>query len=118
MASIPSLQSGSTVQYPLTTTRTYSTKVIQFIDGTEQRFAQTSKGRTRWTVSLRDLTASEVEDWGLFAAQSTVANQEFVFQDPVTGETHTKCRLSADPISIEHLDEQRAQLSLTVIEVE
>jgi hypothetical protein len=116
MPNLPSLQSGSTVQYPFVTSLRYSTGIIRFVDGSEQRFSHTRGVHRTWTVGLRDLNPSEIEAVAAFATSSD--KQAFTFYDPVTGEVHSQCTLLAQPVTVEHADEQRAHLSLTIVEVE
>lgn len=116
MPNLPSLQSGSTVQYPFVTSLRYSTGIIRFVDGSEQRFSQTGDAQRTWTVALRDLNPSETEAVAAFVESSD--NQAFTFHDPVTGEVHSQCRLFVEPVAVEYADEQRAHLSLTIVEAE
>jgi hypothetical protein len=89
------------------------------VDGSEQRFMLTKDAKRSWKIPLKDLTPAETEALRAFAKQTVGGgNQMFTFHDPVTGEVHGQCRLLAEPVLIEHTDEQRAQLSLTVVEVD
>jgi len=117
MPNLPSLQTGSTVQYPFVTSLKYSTEIIRFVDGSEQRFSQSGNVHRAWNVEFRDLTPSETEAIAAFVEDSTSTNQEFAFHDPVTGEVHSHCRLAAERVPVQHAGEKRSNLWLTIKEV-
>jgi hypothetical protein len=115
MPTLPLLRSGSSVQYPFVTRHKCTTEIIRFIDGSEQRFTQAGATRT-WKISLSDLMPEEVIALDAFAQSNLANNDRFTFHDPVSGDVLNQCNLATEPIEIEHVGEQRASLSLIVIE--
>lgn len=59
MASFPALRSGQVTMYGATRERVYSTKVVRFVNDTEQRWAETA-GLARFI-----LTFTHIDGWDL-----------------------------------------------------
>lgn len=99
MASFPALKTGAVAQYPSDRARRYSTQVLRFLDGSEQRFAGFGAPLKRWLIRLQLL--DEVELTGLeefFAEQSGEAGT-FTFTDPWDGTVYVNCSFEGDTMT-------------------
>ena len=98
MASFPLLKTGVEAQYPLVTQTQYVTDVVQFVDGTEQRFPRYAAPLLKWTVSLTLLDEGESNATLLFFRTLRGINGAFSFTDPVSGTVYDDCSFVADSI--------------------
>ena len=56
----PTLKTGAVMQYPGKRTLQFSTDVVRFLDGTEQRYRDYPSVLHRWTIQLDLLDESEL----------------------------------------------------------
>jgi phage-related protein len=99
VASFPALKTGAVAQYPSDRTRRFSTQVLRFLDGREQRFAGFGAPLKRWLIRLELLDESElagIEDF--FVEQGGQAGT-FTFTDPWDGTVHTNCSFDGDTMT-------------------
>ena len=61
MASFPLLKTGAVGQYPSSREVSFSTEVMRFVDGGEQRFRELRAPVLRWTIHLHNVDAAELE---------------------------------------------------------
>lgn len=59
-AAFPLLKTGAVVQYPATKTTQYSSFVVRFTDGGDQRYRQYTPALQRWTIKLSLLDEGEL----------------------------------------------------------
>jgi hypothetical protein len=72
------------------------TDVVQFIDGTEQRFPRYSAPLVRWTVSLDLLDEAELNATLLFFRAQRGMSGTFSFTDPASGTVYPGCTFVSD----------------------
>jgi hypothetical protein len=89
----PELKTGSVSQYPGCVAVVRPLRVMQFLDGTEQRFARRGRARRRWQVQLERLDEGEMALVNRFLAAQQGGAQEFAFTDPLSGQEFARCRL-------------------------
>ena len=116
MASFPLLNSGSVTQYPSSFATGQAVQVIQFLDGSDQRFLNQGRQLRRWEVNLSLLTDAEI-----FAIEDFFNNQSgdysvFSFPDPLTGTDVLNCRLGGPELALEFNNVNSSSTSLWVIE--
>lgn len=102
MASFPALKTGAVAQYPSDRTRRFSTQVLRFLDGGEQRFAGFGAPLKRWLIRLELLDETELaglEDF--FVSQSGQAGT-FTFTDPWDGTVHANCSFEGDTMTADY----------------
>ena len=116
MSVFPLLKTGAVLQYPATRVIENSTCVLQFLDGTEQRFRDYQSPMRRWTVRLDLLDESEMAAMEEFFLSEQGASGSFSFTDPWDGSTHPNCSLEGDAIAIEFEDLMRGRTTLVVKE--
>ena len=98
MTTFPLLRTGVEVQYPLVTGTQFATDVVQFIDGTEQRFPRYAAPLQTWTVNLSLLDEAELNSALLFFRANRGISGTFSFTDPVDGTVYSKCSFVSDSV--------------------
>ena len=111
MAVFPKLATGAVTQYPATRTVEHRTRVIQYVDGSEQRISRRSSGIRRWILKLDRLTEREANDVLSFFGEVRGRAEHFDFEDPSTGEIVPDCRFDQDDIAIDFTDVMRARVA-------
>ncbi len=96
MASFPTLSTGAIAQYPLGCTQQFATDVLQFTDGTEQRYRRFAAPLRQWTLRFSMLTETEMAALLEFFQQRQGAAETFSFTDPNTGAVYPGCRFASD----------------------
>jgi phage-related protein len=84
MSSFPVLSTGAVAQYPASRTFECATRVLVFVDGSEQRFRQTASPERRWTIRLEKLNDEEMAAIEAFLAGRQGSYGSFAFTDPWT----------------------------------
>jgi len=98
MPSFPVLSTGAVMQYPAARSRRYSTNIVEFLDGTEQRYRDFGTAYHRWSISLAGLDESEIQSIRVFFDELEGRVQEFSFTDPWDGVVYPKCRIESDSL--------------------
>jgi hypothetical protein len=110
----PVLKTGALAQYPATRTLEYKTDVIEFTDGTEQRYRQRGARVNRWVVRLELLDETEMSRLAEFFNAAAGRAGTFEFKDPWTGAVHTNCSLEIDELTAELAGEMRVGTALVI----
>jgi hypothetical protein len=116
MADFPTLKTGAVVQYPAERSLGYSTDVLSFIDGSEQRFRSYGAPLKRWIVRLELLDEAEMKQLEKFFEASQGSLGGFQFTDPWDGTVHSDCSLGEDEMTIEFSAEQQGKTVLVIRE--
>ena len=103
MALFPRLSTGAVAQYPAKRVLDYTTRVIQYLDGTEQRIGRRASAIRRWSIKLDQLTERELSDILIFFSQHQGRAEEFDFEDPWSGLVIEHCRFEQDDVVAELL---------------
>lgn len=101
MTNFPRLKTGAIAQYPLGRGIEYRTEVLEFTDGSEQRFRLSPRGRRRWQINLTLLDEGELAALTEFFYSRQGRAQVFRFTDPVTEELIENCRFASPDIRLE-----------------
>jgi FAD/FMN-containing dehydrogenase len=115
MPSFPALKTGAVAQYPAKRQIRFSTQVVEFIDGTEQRFREYTQALRRWVIRLDLLDATEVQALATFF-DSVGPVSPFSFTDPWDGSIHPNCVIEGGEFTAEWLDEFNGRTELTIRE--
>jgi hypothetical protein len=91
MAEFPQLKTGAFCQYPLARRERFSTEVIRFGDGAEQRYRSFKVGLREWVIGLELLTDTEMAAIESFYWANGGAAGTFEFTDPFDNVTHDTC---------------------------
>jgi len=115
-AAFPVLKTGAVVQYPATKTTQYSSFVVRFMDGNDQRYRQYAPALQRWTIKLNLLDEGE-----LYALDQFFKTQEggfgtFSFVDPWTQTAYPNCSFEQDVLPYQLTEASRGTLSVVVVE--
>src|SRR5690349_20949105 len=103
MDSFPLLSSGAVSQYPTETLLGQGIGIIQFLDGSDQRFLHTGRSLRRWRIELSLLSDTEVASLELFFKAHKGMFSPFVFTDPGMNTTVPNCRFAISEINTEYL---------------
>jgi Conserved hypothetical protein 2217 (DUF2460) len=116
MTDFPVLKTGAVIQYPAEKAIRFSTQVIRFVDGSEQRFRDFDVSLRRWIIRLDTLDETELGALrNLFRTQRGAAGT-FSFTDPWDGTTYDKCNLESDEMVEDFLNEGKSRTTLVVRE--
>lgn len=116
MSAFPILKTGATLQYPAQRATEFSTTVVQFVDGSEQRFRGYQTPLKQWTIHLDLLDETELHTLREFFRTQSGAAENFSFTDPWDGTVYPNCSLSGNEIAEELDDTEQGKTTLTVSE--
>jgi hypothetical protein len=116
MANFPLLKTGAVAQYPLIRTVRYSTCVLRFVDGTEQRFREHNSPVRRWVIRLDLLDEEELSRIDEFFVSEQGHLGDFSFTDPWDGMEYPSCSLENDIAELSFHGPARGTATLTVKE--
>ena len=114
MANFPLLKTGAVVQYPVTRKLRFSTQVLRFLDGTEQRFREFPSSVRKWVVHLDLLDETEVADIEDFFLSTQGRLGMFSFTDPWDGVEYPNCSLEDDQFEFSLPDRAKGALTLVI----
>lgn len=109
MATFPLLTTGAVTQYPSGRRLTYSTNVMRFIDGSEQRFRELGQPVRTWVIRLHSLSAEEMSVIESFFDAMQGEFGSFKFIDPWDGTEYQDCSFDQETLSALVLNESRIQ---------
>lgn len=96
---LPALKTGAPAQYPSSKSVSYSSYVVKFLDGSDQRYRNYSVPLTQWSFPLAMLDDSEMTLLGQFFAGQQGQYGSFSLYDPWTQTEHASCSFSQDTIT-------------------
>src|SRR5579864_5521225 len=109
MSAFPILKTGAVLQYPAQREVRFSTTVLRFIDGSEQRFRNYQTPLHRWTIRLDLLDESELHQLREFFRTQGGAAGSFAFTDPWDGTNYVNCNIEDDTMIETLLDESNGK---------
>src|SRR5215469_12574722 len=101
MASFPLLKTGVVAQYPTDRQRNFSTQVVRFLDGSEQRFPAYGAPLRVWTIHYELLDESELAAIEQFFESEGGRAGTFSFTDPFDGTVHASCSFGNDELALQ-----------------
>ena len=116
MSQFPTLKTGAVMQYPAQKNVQFSTTVVRFMDGSEQRFRLYPTVLHSWTVQLSLLDESELHQLREFFRGQNGQFGSFTFTDPWDSTVHSTCSLETDDMSDTLQDVADGKASLTIRE--
>ncbi len=116
MPDFPTLKTGAVLQYPARRTSDFSTRVMRFLDGTEQRFRLWPKQLRTWIVRLELLTEEELSNLRDFYRDRSGQGQSFRFVDPWDGNEYPTCTFDTEDFEAVLRGEGRGDLALIIRE--
>lgn len=116
MGAFPSLKTGVVAQYPADRQQNFSTQVLRFLDGSEQRFPSYGGTLRRWVIRLDLLDEGELTNLeAFFLAQGGRAGT-FSFTDPFDATVYANCSFDADELALTFGGPQDGKTSVTIKE--
>jgi hypothetical protein len=116
MSAFPKLKTGAVAQYPASRSLRFQNQVLRFVDGTEQRYRDSSGLQRNWVISLDQLDEGEMAAIDEFFAQNQGRLGSFEFTDPWDGSVHANCSFATDDLILTCIAEMQGRASLTVME--
>jgi hypothetical protein len=116
MISFPRLKTGAVAQYPSSRTMAFSTQVMRFLDGSEQRYREQQGLLRRWVIRLDLLDDEERQRIQEFMEGVRGRCQMFAFEDPWSGATVPNCSLDNDELVVTAEAEGRSSAVMVVKE--
>jgi hypothetical protein len=114
MGDFPVLKTGAVIQYPAIRAIEYSTRVLRFLDGTEQRFRDYGAPVLRWVIRLDLLDEEEMAKLEDFFRSEQGRTGTFTFTDPWDSTEHPNCSLDNDWIQLRFGGPGRGSTGLVV----
>lgn len=114
MVSFPYLKTGAVAQFPSKKNIDYSTDVLQFVDGKEQRFRSYRSHALKWIISLKDIDEGEVQNIRQFIAEQAGMNGTFSFTDPWDGTVYENCSFDSDEVVFQMLSHSSCQTEIII----
>lgn len=93
MNEFPLLKTGAVMQYPALRSLRFSTQVMRFLDGSEQRYREFSGPLRRWLIRLTALDEEEMEALEAFFVSEQGGYGTFSFVDPWDEAEYADCSL-------------------------
>jgi len=116
MANFPALKTGAVAQYGSDRSRQFSTQVLRFLDGSEQRFPGYGTPLLQWVIRLDLLDESELENLELFFENLGGRAGTFSFTDPWDGTVYPSCSLGSDDLELQFQEVARGATQVVVKE--
>src|SRR5581483_10518443 len=91
MTMFPVLKTSAVAQYPFSSGTSFSTEVLRFVDGSEQRYSNYGQPVRRWAIHLDLLDEGELSAMRQFFRSQAGMVGRFAFIDPVTGTQYGNC---------------------------
>ena len=116
MANFPALKCGAVTQYPTDRSRNFSTGVLLFVDGAEQRFPRYKSELKRWTIRLAVLDEGELQQVEQFFQEQVGRAGTFGFTDPWDSTAYLNCSFELDSCTGTYSDQSRNATEITILE--
>lgn len=105
------------MQYPAVRDVEFSTEVLEFIDGSEQRYRNFSSPLMRWVVRLDQLDDDEMAHMEDFYVAEQGPFGTFSFTDPWDGTEYAECSFENPDVLAEYMEYHNGRIRLVVRQV-
>lgn len=116
MANFPALKTGAVAQYGSDRSRKFSTQVLRFVDGGEQRFPEYGAALRQWVIRLELLDESELTNLEQFFEDEGGRAGTFSFTDPWDGAVYASCSFGSDELALGFQEVSRGKTQVVVKE--
>jgi hypothetical protein len=116
MTRFPTIASGAVTQYPAEVVQSQSVQVLEFLDGSEQRYLTQSRPMRAWRISLDQLSEDELHQLEDFFANQRGMYSSFTFPDPVGGSDVNNCRFADPELTTSYVDVNNSSVTCWVVE--
>ena len=110
----PKLRTNALAQYPATRSIQFENQVLQFVDGTAQRYRDSSSTLLQWQIRLDLLDEREMAAIEQFLQDNQGAFGSFAFTDPWDQQVYPNCSFANGDLALTSVSEQQGQTTLTV----
>lgn len=114
MAAFPLLKTGAVSQYPSSKALEFSTTVLRYVDGSEQRFRTRPAIGHRWLIDLRAVSPEEAGVIRAFVEAHRGRFGTFSFQDPWTGTVYDNCSFDGDSLELNFQTDWRVATEVVI----
>ena len=114
MAAFPLLSTDAVTQYPSAKSIEFSTGVLRFVDGREQRYRQMRQPLRRWLLRLSEISADELHAVEEFFVSRQGQMGSFEFTDPWDGIVYPDCSFEQDEFTARLNAEGRSAATLMI----
>ncbi|MBE0656382.1 MAG: hypothetical protein IH602_01765 [Bryobacteraceae bacterium] len=111
----PLLKTGAVAQDGLEIGRRRLTRVLRYVDGSEQT-VKVRRGQRRWTVRLTQLDEAELARVAEFVETLRGETGSFAFTDPRSGVRHEACRLEGSEFELRLVEMGGGRAELRIVE--
>jgi uncharacterized protein DUF2460 len=112
----PFLKTGAVAQYPASTSISYSSRVIRFLDGSDQRYRDYSSPLHKWTLPLNLLDDAELSALEQFVVTQEGRFGSFSFGDPWTQVQYSSCSMNQEGLDYVLTQEARGAAGVVLQE--
>ncbi len=116
MSTLPKLKTGAVMQYPAAKDASYSTGIVKFVDGAEQRYRDFKAPLRRWIIRLDLLDEAELSALEDFFLDRDGRFGSFTFVEPWTETEYPNCSLDSDKFESDFVEEMRGRTTFVVRE--
>lgn len=113
----PRLKTGVLLQYGSREGIRHPTRVLRFMDGSEQRYRVAGNASKRWVLRYSQLDEGELSALDEFLRSVQGTAQEFSFEDAESGILYDRCRLGTEHLRLSLTGEHGGEAELEIIEV-
>lgn len=116
MATFPKLRTQAVAQYPAGRGVRFQNRILQFVDGREQRYRDAGSMTHEWRIQLDHLDEGELADLELFFLSNEGQFGSFSFVDPWDGVFYPSCSLGDDQLNLVSAGTMRSRADLQIVE--
>jgi hypothetical protein len=116
MTQFPTISAGAVTQYPALIGYTQSVQVIEFLDGSEQRYVMQPTSLRAWRINLDQLREDELHQLEDFFANQQGMYSSFIFPDPISGSDVNNCRFADPQLITSYVDVNNCSAVCWVVE--
>src|SRR4051794_23660441 len=114
MASFPRLSTGAIAQYPSDVQVESFIGILQYVDGSEQRFRERANTSRQWTLRMDHITEEEMSSIEEFFVAQQGRFGQFSFTDPWTGIEYPDCSFTEDSLRSQLFGEEWAGTTIVI----
>lgn len=116
MPEFPKLKTNAVAQYPVTRVQRFHNQIVQFVDGTEQRYRDSANVLRRWEITLKQLDAGELAALEAFFVETQGQYAVFSFTDPWEQQEYPNCSLENNTLELIFDGELQGSGALVIVE--
>ena len=116
MNTFPAISSAAVTQYPAVIQYSQPVQVLEFLDGSDQRYQSQPLPLRSWRINLAQLNEDEIQLIENFFMNQEGANTPFTFPDPFSGTAVNNCRFAEATLLTTYVDVDNASSICWVVE--